>query len=72
MDFFGPKKNLGQHFLKDLKIAEKIVSSLNRNKKDLIIEIGPGRGILTQKLIQKYSNLYLIEIDKDLLPFLKL
>ena len=72
MDFFCPKKTLGQHFLKDLKIAEKIVSSLNRNKKDLIIEIGPGRGILTQKLIQKYSNLYLIEIDKDLLPFLKL
>mgnify|MGYP001190728991 FL=1 len=72
MDFFNPKKTLGQHFLKDLKIAEKIVSSLNRNKKDLIIEIGPGRGILTQKLIQKYSNLYLIEIDKDLLPFLKL
>ena len=72
MDFFNPKKTLGQHFLKDLKIAEKIVSSLNRNKKDIIIEIGPGRGILTQKLIQKYSNLYLIEIDKDLLPFLKL
>ena len=72
MDFFNPKKTLGQHFLKDSKIADKIVDSLNRDKKDLIIEIGPGRGILTQKLVQKYSNLYLIEIDEDLLPLLKL
>ena len=40
MDFFNPKKTLGQHFLKDLKIADKIVHSLNRDKKDLIIEIG--------------------------------
>ena len=72
MDYFNPKKTLGQHFLKDLKIAEKIVNSLNRDKKDLIIEIGPGKGILTQNLVKKYSNLYLIEIDKDLLPLLKL
>ena len=72
MDYFNPKKNLGQHFLKDLKIADKIVNSLNRDKKDLIIEIGPGKGILTQNLVKKYSNLYLIEIDKDLLPLLKL
>ena len=72
MDFFNPKKKLGQHFLKDIKIAEKIVSSLDRDKKDIIIEIGPGKGILTEKLIHNYSNLYLIEIDKDLLPFLKL
>ena len=68
MDFFNPKKSFGQHFLTDSKIADKIVNSLNRDKKDLIIEIGPGRGILTQKLVEKYSNLYLIEIDKDLLP----
>ena len=72
MDYFNPKKTLGQHFLKDLKIAEKIVNSLNRDKKDLIIEIGPGKGILTQNLVKKYSNLYLIEIDNDLLPLLKL
>tara|TARA_B100001287_G_scaffold269564_1_gene267192 strand:+ start:67 stop:852 length:786 start_codon:yes stop_codon:yes gene_type:complete len=72
MDFFNPKKKLGQHFLKDLKIADKIVNSLKRDKKDLIIEIGPGKGILTEKLIKIYSNLYLIEIDKDLLPHLKL
>ena len=72
MDFFNPKKTLGQHFLKDSKIADKIVNSLDRSKKDLIIEIGPGKGILTEKLVQKYSNLYLIELDRDLLPFLKL
>ena len=72
MDYFNPKKKLGQHFLKDFKIASKIVNSLNRDKKDLIIEIGPGKGILTQKLVEKYTNLYLIEIDKDLLPILKL
>ena len=53
MDYFNPKKKLGQHFLKDLKIADKIVNSLNRDRKDLIIEIGPGKGILTQKLVEK-------------------
>ena len=71
MDFFYPKKKLGQHFLKDIKIAEKIVNSLDIDKMDIIIEVGPGKGILTEKLIQSYSNLYLIEIYKDLLPFLK-
>ena len=35
MDFFNPKKKLGQHFLKDIKIAEKIVNSLDRDKKEI-------------------------------------
>jgi len=72
MDFFNPKKTFGQHFLRDIKIANKIVSSLDKDEKDFIIEVGPGKGILTEKLIQKYSNLYLIEIDKDLVALLKL
>ena len=48
------KKHLGQHFLKDLSIAEDIVNSLvQRDKYDTVLEIGPGMGVLTQFLIQQ-------------------
>ena len=65
------KKSLGQNFLNNKDILNRIVECGDIQEKDIIIEIGPGKGILTEKLIQNYSNLYLIEIDKDLLPFLK-
>src|SRR5436190_21629615 len=59
-----PKKYLGQHFLKDASIAEKIVSFLSPSKN--IFEIGPGKGVLTQFLFQlKNSNVKIIEIDEE-------
>ena len=59
-----PKKYLGQHFLKDASIAEKIVSFLSPSKN--ILEIGPGKGVLTQFLFQlKNSNVKIIEIDEE-------
>ncbi len=65
-----PKKHLGQHFLKDKNIARKIVDSLNTNNENLIIEIGPGTGVLTDLLIDKpYFEAY--DVDKESVEFLK-
>ncbi|NLA24897.1 MAG: 16S rRNA (adenine(1518)-N(6)/adenine(1519)-N(6))-dimethyltransferase RsmA [Bacteroidales bacterium] len=60
-----PKKVLGQHFLTDKNIANKIVDSLINKDNLPIIEIGPGTGALTEFLIEKHSNLLLIEIDTE-------
>jgi len=65
-----PKKHLGQHFLKDRNIAKKIVDSINTEKENLIIEIGPGTGILTDLLIdQPLFEAY--DVDKESVEFLK-
>ena len=48
-----PKKNLGQHFLKDRLIAEKVAASLTGTGYDSVLEIGPGTGILTGFLIER-------------------
>ncbi len=69
MSYIKPKKYLGQHFLTDKSIAERIVNSLN-NSSDCILEIGPGKGVLTHYLVHK-NNLYLIEIDDECVNYLK-
>ena len=67
-----PKKSFGQHFLHDENVAEKIVHSIQTNNKH-ILEIGPGKGILTQFLIkQKEKELKVIEIDNELVTYLKI
>lgn len=63
---FDYKKSLGQNFLKDENIINKISDSINPNKDDLIIEIGPGSGALTKKLVNKESDIICFEIDKRL------
>ena len=50
-----PKKHLGQHFLKDLNIARKIVDALQANGTS-VLEVGPGTGVLTQYLIERTSK----------------
>lgn len=61
-----PKKHLGQHFLTDRKIARRITELLNADNCDLILEIGPGEGVLTQFLVdRKEKKLMLIEIDPE-------
>lgn len=59
------KKKFGQNFLKDKNIITKLANVVETNKKDLIIEIGPGAGALTEELVKK-SQLLAYEIDKDL------
>jgi 16S rRNA (adenine1518-N6/adenine1519-N6)-dimethyltransferase len=66
-----PKKRFGQNFLQDENILNKIVKEINPQKDDLIIEIGPGYGALTQKLISVTETLIGVEIDNELAESLK-
>lgn len=68
--FVRPKKSLGQHFLNDQNIARKIAGSI-AGQPTLVVEIGPGMGVLTKFLIEKYSNLKVIEIDNESVEYLK-
>ncbi|WP_295842972.1 16S rRNA (adenine(1518)-N(6)/adenine(1519)-N(6))-dimethyltransferase RsmA [uncultured Apibacter sp.] len=67
-----PKKHLGQHFLNDQNIASKIVDSLSYQPYDLILEVGPGMGVLTQFLLQKKCKLFVAEIDKESIEYLQI
>ena len=65
------KKYLGQHFLNDQNIAQKIVRSLDYSHNcSNVLEIGPGMGVLTQYLIKKEIQLKVIEIDKESVDYL--
>ncbi len=59
-------RKLGQHFLKDPKIAEKMVKYADVSKKDIVLEIGPGKGIITQILSEKAKKVIAIEKDREL------
>ena len=63
------KKKFGQNFLKDNNIIKKIANVCDTEKDDLIIEIGPGSGALTEYLVNK-SNVIAYEIDTDLKEYL--
>lgn len=65
------KKELGQHFLTDRNIAEKIARYGEIKPADNVWEIGPGRGILTRELLQLSKNLTAFEIDEELYPELE-
>ncbi len=65
-----PKKRLGQHFLKDDNIARKIVNSLQYDRAESILEIGPGTGVLTKYLFSLGENINLIEIDRESCEYL--
>ena len=65
------KKNLGQHFLKDQNIVDKLVRHINPSPHDEIIEIGPGDGMMTKSIINKVKKMILIEKDCDLIDNLK-
>jgi 16S rRNA (adenine1518-N6/adenine1519-N6)-dimethyltransferase len=65
------KKNLGQHFLKDKDIAQKIVESLRTTNVKKVLEIGPGMGVLTQFLLQNQSyETSVVEIDRESVDYL--
>ncbi len=70
MKFVRPKKKIGQHFLNDLNIAQKIANLLHQRSCDNILEIGPGTGMLTQFLIPQLKNLKLVEIDSESVAYL--
>ncbi len=66
------KKHLGQHFLVDLSIAERIAQSLAATVARDVLEIGPGTGVLTQFLLKRDDiNLYAAEVDGESVEYLK-
>ena len=65
------KKHLGQHFLRDENIAQKIADSLSLKNYDNVLEIGPGMGVLTKYLLDKKITTHVIEIDKESVAYLK-
>ena len=59
------KKHLGQHFLKDEAIAEKIANTLQLNGYTNVLEIGPGMGVLTKYLLSKEIELVAMDLDTE-------
>ena len=65
------KKSFGQHFLTQEPIAERLSHGLQTDGCDAIVEVGPGKGILTRFLLQHPLPVYAVELDRDLIPFLQ-
>lgn len=70
MNKVRPKKFLGQHFLTDLSIAQRIADTLDQYQNIPIVEVGPGMGVLTQYLLEKEAPLTVVEIDRESVPYL--
>ncbi len=66
-----PIKKLGQNFLIDKKVLEKILNAANLSSKDTVLEIGPGLGVLTFALAKKVKKVIAVEKDKTLCDILK-
>lgn len=66
-----PKKSLGQNFLKNEEVLERIALSIEPNINDIIIEIGPGLGALTKYLLNSGAEIYAVEIDIRAIDVLK-
>ena len=71
MELVKAKKHLGQHFLKDLNIAQKIADTLSLSNYKKVVEIGAGMGVLTQFLLKKDTEVYVVEIDKESVAYLE-
>jgi 16S rRNA (adenine1518-N6/adenine1519-N6)-dimethyltransferase len=65
------KKSLGQNFLVDASVVERIVRAAQPRADETIVEIGPGRGALTERLIERAGRLVAVEFDRDLVPVLR-
>ena len=68
--FHKAKKSLGQNFLKSVLAINKIIEAGEITKEDTILEIGPGKGVLTEKLLEKAGRVIAVEKDKDLIELL--
>ena len=68
---FSFKKNFGQNFLVDERVLDKIINAADINENDLVIEVGPGIGTLTQAMAKRAGKVVSVEIDRTLVPILK-
>ena len=66
------RKRFGQNFLHDQMVIQKIVNSINPRQGDRIVEIGPGEGALTELVLDKIGTMDVVELDRDLIPLLKI
>jgi 16S rRNA (adenine1518-N6/adenine1519-N6)-dimethyltransferase len=66
-----PKKKFGQNFLRNRGAVEKIVAAVEPAADETVLEIGPGEGVLTEKLVELGNPLIAIEVDPDLIPRLR-
>jgi len=70
MNSSRPKKSLGQHFLTSVEYCRRIVAYAELHETDLVVEIGPGRGHLTEHLLGRAAKVLAIELDSELVNFL--
>jgi len=68
----GAKKSLGQNFLHDEDVLKDILDAGELSPEDHIVEIGPGEGFLTRGLLERVGHLTAVELDDDLIPWLKM
>ena len=66
-----PRKRFGQHFLHERGVITRIVDELDLHANDLVVEIGPGLGALTDYLLPKLDHLHVVELDRDLAKLLR-
>lgn len=71
MKLVKPKKFLGQHFLKDLKVAQDIADTVDPFPELPILEVGPGMGVLTQFLVKKERPVKVVEVDYESVAYLR-
>ena len=72
LPFHKARKRFGQNFLHDHGVIQRIVHSINPREGDRLVEIGPGQGALTEGLLEGAKALDVVELDRDLIPTLKL
>ena len=66
------KKSFGQHFLISEAIAERIANSLTKTEEyENVLEVGPGKGMLTKYLLEKDWTLHAVEADRDMMSYLQ-
>ncbi|MDX1756435.1 MAG: 16S rRNA (adenine(1518)-N(6)/adenine(1519)-N(6))-dimethyltransferase RsmA [Marinobacter sp.] len=65
------RKRFGQNFLHDPGVIERIVRAINPRPDDVMVEIGPGLGALTEEILAVNPNLQVVELDRDLIPVLR-
>jgi 16S rRNA (adenine1518-N6/adenine1519-N6)-dimethyltransferase len=65
------KKSLGQNFLVDGRVIDRIVGAFDARRDETVIEIGPGQGALTSRLVEKAGRVFAVEFDRQLIPLLR-
>ena len=68
---YSPKKHFGQNFLTDQNVKDKIINACDLKKEDTVLEIGPGKGVLTQSIAPHVKRLIAVETDPTLAPALQ-